>query len=127
MGQYLIDTNIVSAFLSLLLPVSGINFMDRVIDEIPTISVITQIELLCWKTNEEKEKNVQEFISDSLVLGIDAEVIRKCVELRRKRKIKTPDGIIAATALAYGLILITNNESDFTNIKGLKVINPYKL
>ena len=37
------------------------------------------------------------------------------------------DAIIAATAIAHGYTLITNNEKDFTNIKGLKIINPYKM
>ncbi len=38
-----------------------------------------------------------------------------------------PDAIIAATALAQGLTLITNNEKDFNNIKGLKIVNPFKV
>jgi len=41
--------------------------------------------------------------------------------------IKTPDAIIAATALAYDLTLTTNNEKDFSHIKGLKIVNPYKV
>jgi len=40
---------------------------------------------------------------------------------------KTPDAIIAATAMSHGLTLVTNNERDFTNIKGLNVINPYEI
>jgi predicted nucleic acid-binding protein len=60
-------------------------------------------------------------------MGISANVIAHCVALRKGKKIKTPDAIIAATALAYGYILITANEKDFANIKGLKLINPYKL
>lgn len=63
---------------------------------------------------------------DSVILGINQDVITQCVSLRKSKKIKTPDAIIAATALAYGYTLITNNEKDFANIKGLKVVNPYK-
>lgn len=33
----------------------------------------------------------------------------------------------SATALAYGYTLITSNEKDFANIKGLKIINPHKV
>jgi predicted nucleic acid-binding protein len=44
--------------------------------------------------------------------------------LRRKHKIKTPDAIIAATAIANKYILITSNKSDFSNIKNLKIIAP---
>ena len=35
--------------------------------------------------------------------------------------------IIAATALAHNYSLITSNEKDFTNINGLKIINPNRI
>ena len=102
-------------------------FMDTAIDAIPNLSVITQIELLCWKTDEPNEQKVKDFISDSIVLDISPEVIVQCVNLRKGKKIKTPDAIIAATALACGYTIITNNEKDFANIQGLKIVNPHKL
>ena len=101
--------------------------MDTAIDAIPNISIITQIELLCWKTDAATEQNVQNFIADSIVLDITPDVITQCVNLRKGKKIKTPYAIIAATALAYGYTIITNNEKDFANIKGLKIINPHKV
>lgn len=82
---------------------------------------------MCWKTKIDVEKNVKDFINDSNVLDINNDVIERCVNIRKGKKIKTPDAIIAATALAYNSILITNNEKDFMNIKGLKLINPHKL
>jgi predicted nucleic acid-binding protein len=89
--------------------------------------VITQIELLCWNTDNETEQSVKNFITDSLVLEITPDVITHCVSLRRNKKIKTPDAIIAATALAHNLTLITNNEKDFAGIQGLKFLNPHKI
>ena len=47
MEQYLIDTNVVSDYFSASLPANGLLFMDSVIDAIPKLSVISQIELLC--------------------------------------------------------------------------------
>jgi predicted nucleic acid-binding protein len=41
-------------------------------------------------------------------------------------KISLPDAIIAATALHYNFELITNNESDFKGIAGLRIINPLR-
>jgi len=35
------------------------------------------------------------------------------VEIRRKKKLKLPDAIIAATAAHHGLILVTRNIKDF--------------
>jgi predicted nucleic acid-binding protein len=127
MEEYLIDTNVVSDYFSDSLPADGTNFLDLIFDAIPNISIITQIELLCWKTATATEKNVKDFIADSLVLDISPEVIFHCVALRRNKKVKTPDAIIAATALAYNYTLVTNNEKDFANIKGLKFINPHKI
>ena len=126
MERYLIDTNVVSDYFSASLPVSGLQFMDSVIDAVPNLSVITQIELLCWKTDTAKEQRVKDFITDSDILDITPDVIMHCVNIRRNKKIKTPDAIIAATALAYGYTLITNNEKDFNNIEDLKIINPFK-
>lgn len=127
MEQYLIDTNIVSDYLSASIPVSGMNLMDKAIDAIPNISILTQIELLCWNTDEATTESVKSFIADSVVLDISLDVIAHCVSLRKGNKIKTPDAIIAATALAHGYTLITANEKDFVNINGLKFINPHKV
>jgi predicted nucleic acid-binding protein len=99
--------------------------MDAVMDAGPKLSVITQIELLCWKTEATKEQQVKDFISDSEVFDITPNVILHCVEIRRNKKIKTPDAIIAATALALGYTLVSNNDKDFFGIKGLKYLNPY--
>ncbi|WP_409017754.1 PIN domain-containing protein [Dyadobacter sp. CY323] len=50
-----------------------------------------------------------------------------CVNLRKQRRIKTPDAIIAATALANNFTLVTDNEKEFTNIPKLKIVNPNNL
>lgn len=127
MEQYLIDTNVVSDYLSASFPLAGLALMDSAIDAVPNISIITQIELLCWNTDEATTQSVKEFIADSVILNISSEVIAHCVALRKDKKIKTPDAIIAATAMAYGYTLITANEKDFANIDGLKFINPHKV
>lgn len=127
MERHLTDTNIVSDYFSLSLPTSSIAFMDSVVDGIPNISVITQIELLSWKTNEQITKNVIDFVNDSLIFNITPEIVATCVEIRIGKKIKTPDAIIAATALVNNFTLITNNEKDFVGIPNLKIINPHKL
>ena len=127
MEQFLIDTNAISDYFSAALPAKGVQLMDYVIDEIPKISLISQIELLCWKTDVVKEQKIKDFIADSVILNITPNVITHCVNIRRNKKVKTPDAIIAATAMAHGYTLITNNEKDFTNITGLKIINPHKI
>jgi len=127
MEQYLIDTNVISDYFSASLPVRGLLFVDSAIDAVPNLSVISQIELLCWQADVAKEQRVKDFITDSVIFDITPTVILQCVNIRRNKKVKTPDAIIAATALAYGYTLITNNEKDFNNIEGLKIVNPFKV
>ncbi len=127
MEQYLIDTNSVSDYFSASFSANGMQFMSTVIDVMPNLSIITQIELLCWRTDAVTEQKVAGFIIDSIVLDITPEVITQCVNLRKGKKIKTPDAIIAATAIAYDLTLITRNNKDFGDIPRLKIIDPHKL
>jgi predicted nucleic acid-binding protein len=127
MEQYLIDTNVVSDYFSNSFAIKAIRFLDNIIDSVPNLSVITQIELLSWKIDNSIAVKIGDFITDSTIHNIDSEVVKRCVELRRNKKIKTPDAIIAATALAKNYTIITNNEKDFANIEGLKIINPHKL
>jgi len=48
--QYLIDSNAAIDYLKGSLPASGMKFMDGVINDIPNVSVITQIEVLGFST-----------------------------------------------------------------------------
>ncbi|MCF0042978.1 type II toxin-antitoxin system VapC family toxin [Dyadobacter fanqingshengii] len=125
MEQYLIDTNAVSHYMSAMLTQPGIHFMDDVIDATPNLSVISQIELLSWKTP--KSSQISDFIHDSLIYNITPDVVAICINIRKNRKIKTLDAIIAATANANNFTLVTDNEKDFENIPKLKVVNPKKL
>jgi hypothetical protein len=88
MAQYLIDTNAVSHYLSAILPQAGIDFMDKVIDATPNLSVISQIELLCWQTS--KSSQISEFITDSLIFNITPEVVKICVSIRKIGKSRLP-------------------------------------
>lgn len=127
MGGYLIDTNVISDYFAAALPTEGMAFMDQVIDVIPKISVITQIELLCWKTTQELYSQVVEFTYDSTILPINSHAVTHCVRIRSQKRTKTPDAIIAATALAYNLAVITHNVKDFEGIHGLEVLDLFAL
>lgn len=127
MERYLIDTNVISDYFSATLPENGLQFMDTVMDAIPNLSVITKIELLCWKTNFHLEEKIKDFVTDSRIFDISPQVIDYCVNVRKSKKIKTPDAIIAATALAHQFKLITRNIKDFKNIDRLELINPHEM
>lgn len=127
MEQYLIDTNVISDFLTNSFDVKGMTFVGGILDTFPVISFITQIELLSWKADKKSEEAIASFVENCEIKGISSEIIKHSVKIRRVNKLRTPDAIIAGTALAFNYKVVTSNIKDFDNIKGLKVVNPYKL
>jgi predicted nucleic acid-binding protein len=127
--RYLWDTNIVIYYLQQQLPTSAEEFIDKILQSSsPIISVISEIELLCWKTQSESDiKVLQEFIDNVLTIDLEQNIKLKTAEIRRTYSIKLPDAVIAATALEYDLILISRNKRDFDKIAGLKIIDPFIL
>ena len=125
--KYLWDTNTVIYYLQQLFPQSAETFIDNLLrEERPIISAITEIELLCWKAATEKDLEVlNDFITECLVIELEQPIKIKTAEIRKANRIKLPDAIIAATALVYGLTIISRNIDDFKNIEGLACINPW--
>lgn len=125
--KHLWNTNTVIYYLQQRFPQSGEQFIDDILKEgQPIISAITEIELLCWRSAIEKDIAViKRFINDSFVIELEKPIKLKTADLRKDYKIKLPDAIIAATAIVYDLILITRNTSDFKNITGLQLKDPY--
>ena len=122
--KYLIDTNVLIDAQMGRLSAKGLNFLAKIINENFIISFITLIEYLGYKNIT---KSSEEFIALADVIEIDKIIIKNCINLRKNYKIKLPDAIISATALAHNLILITNNEKDFKEIQNLMVINLHLL
>jgi predicted nucleic acid-binding protein len=127
MERYLIDSNVISNYFLGLISEQAMNFIADVIDQTPNISVITAIESLSWRCpDKRKEAIVKSFVENANVYGLSPAVVAQCVSIRRSKKIKTPDAIIAATAIVHNFTLLTS-DSDFNCIAELKVINPYAI
>jgi predicted nucleic acid-binding protein len=124
MGQYLIDNNVISNYFFNFFSERVMSFISNVIDQIPNISVITEIEALSWQAPDIiYEEIIKEFIDNSNVLPLSKKIVTQCIQIRRNKKVKTPDAIIAATAIVHNLTLITN-DNDFKNIQQLQILNP---
>ncbi|HMR85567.1 MAG TPA: type II toxin-antitoxin system VapC family toxin [Niabella sp.] len=127
MEYYLIDSNIISGYFSALYSDKGMEIIANAINHTPNISVITKIEALSWiSENKEKEAIVRSFVKDSIVIALSDEIVEECIKLRRNRKIKTPDAIIAATAIIHNYTLISCDKI-FHAIPILKFINPKEI
>ena len=107
------------------MPENAIEFIDNL--EIQ-FSVITRIELLVWRNaSEEQLQIIKDFISASTVFNLDEDIIIQSIDIRKNYRLKLPDAIIAATAVAKNLTLLTRNTKDFELVSGLSNISPYYL
>ena len=53
-------------------------------------------------------------------------IVDECIVIRRNIRMKTPDAIIAATAIVNDFILLTS-DTDFNRIPNLRILNPFYL
>ena len=127
MERYLIDSNVISNYFLDIFSEKAISFLSYIIDEIPNLSVITKIEALSWRSPDiAKENVVRLFVHNSSIIALSDIIVDKCIEIRRTCKIKTPDAIIAATAIVHGFTLITS-DLGFRRIQNLEIIDPFDL
>ena len=122
----LINSNTVIDYLSGKILSKGKVFMDKVINNIPNISVLTKIKVLGFKTKESANHLLKGFIDGSVGFGLSDKIVEITIEIMKEYKIKTPDAVVAATALQSNLALINNDARGFKNIKGLDIINPHE-
>ncbi|WP_170139309.1 type II toxin-antitoxin system VapC family toxin [Larkinella arboricola] len=126
--EYLIDTSAVIKYLNGTFPEDGLLFIDGIIDQQSAISFISEIELQVWTPpNPEDTAIYQTFVSNSKVIGTSSTIISETIRIRKEFRVKLPDALIAATALANGWVLVADNDKDFKKISGLDYINPRQI
>lgn len=126
--RYLIDTNVVTKYFEETLSEDGLSLMDTILAETQGfISIITRIELYSFSPkNSELLTTIEQLIDLCEEYALSEPIVQKTIELRKVYKIKLPDAVIAATALCYDLILLSDNDADFGKIPHLRYINPRK-
>jgi len=124
---YLVDSNVLIDYVAERFKSNQLKALDLIFDEALKVSVITKIEILGYNGIAEEEKRMLEFLGYADIISLSEEIVEKTISIRKITRIKTPDAIIAATALISDITLITNNMTDFKRIPGLKIFNPYDL
>ena len=124
---YLLDTNV-----AVYLRDGDLAFRSHLLelDEVPSISAVTRVELeggvyAHADLAEKRRRSVDALLREFAVLdftGETAAVYGKIVEDAGFSRRKITDRMIAATALAHGLALITTNARDFRDVRGLDLV-----
>lgn len=125
--KYLVDTDVVISYLKGICDI--VTTLQKYEGEL-AISAITLGELLEGIYGQPKEearlKGLRDFLSGVELLSVDKDVAEKFAQTRStlRKKGNLIDNfnlLIASTALAKSLILITGNKKDFTRIEGLQI------
>jgi toxin FitB len=86
------------------------------------VSSITRAELFAGQRGD--ERRVGRLLGAMVELPVDRAVAERAGRIRRAFGARLPDALIAATAIEYGLALLTRNISDFEMIRGLRLRQP---
>jgi predicted nucleic acid-binding protein len=87
------------------------------------VSVVTELELLSHPgLTEEDIAEIAQVLTSMVVFPLESRLAQLAGTLRRQYRLKTPDSIVAATALLTRTTLVTRNIRDFQEIAALSLL-----
>ena len=116
-NSYLIDTNIAIYLLA------GDPKIAEVLDQNQIyISFVSELELLSFRDFTDDELDIiQDFLNNVIIIDINTTIKARTIKLRKKRRIKLPDAIVAATAHYLNIPLLTADKQ-FKSIEDVQII-----
>ncbi len=139
--KYLLDTCVISELVTKTPHPDVVRFVDSIEPNEVFLSVITIGEIVkgieklpTSKRKQELRTWLQEDLLvrfDDQMIPLDVQVLVEWGKLTARveaagKPLPAIDSLIAATVMAYGLVLITRNSSDFETT-GIEIVNPWKL
>ena len=110
--KYLLDTNFILGLLKATPEVLAIVTERDLLASSCAYSAVTRMELLGYPNiTSDEERLISDRLSKFTYLSISSEVEDLAIALRRTRKLKLPDALIAATAIHYGLESLTLDQA----------------
>ncbi|MCR5801982.1 MAG: type II toxin-antitoxin system VapC family toxin [Lachnospiraceae bacterium] len=114
--DYLADTNAIIYLLS------GNDCMRPYVDKKLAVSAISYMELLSYSgLKPDDEAIIRNLLRGCTLLNLSRDVMEETISIRKERRIKLPDSIIAGTAIINDIPLLTA-DMGFEKIDGLKVV-----
>ena len=109
--KFLLDTNVILGMLKSTPDVMSLVVENDLMANQCAFSIITRMELLGYPgiTNSE-DALIRQRLEQFTCIGITPEIENLAIELRRARRIKLPDALIAATAISQGWGLLTLDQ-----------------
>jgi predicted nucleic acid-binding protein len=123
MNSYLLDSNILIEYL---------NGQDKIVSYVDSISksascnisIISKIELISFpKLTAPEVKKILSFLENFKNIMLTDEIALKTAEIRRKKRLKLPDAVIASTAIVLNATLVSRDEV-FEQLTSVKCVNP---
>ena len=124
----LADTDVIIDYLSGAEPTAS-HVEDYVNTDSLQISAITCFELLTGAQANKRGENLRRLLSVLTVLPLDRVAATKAASVRQNsvasgRSIPMADSLIAGTAIANEMALLTRNRKHFENVEGLELVAP---
>jgi predicted nucleic acid-binding protein len=123
--KYLFDSNILIYHLNGHLNQRAGDLITEALTGVGAYSIISKIELLGFNQSANEESKARLLLSRLQEFPLTEIIVEQTIQIRKVRKIKLPDAVIAATAIVHQLPIVTRNTSDFSSIVGLNCINPF--